>query len=120
MAEIVYVYGTLRPGSTETVQIPGKLYDLGWFPGMIFTPLTDPDDNSVVCERLEVENLGNLDRYEGFSLEFPDSSFYIRRSMLDGWIYEFNQKVNPVKQIFSGDWLDYTQQERGTNAHYLC
>ena len=27
---------------------------------------------------------------------------------------------NPVKQIFSGDWLDYTQQERGTNAHYLC
>lgn len=111
--QILYVYGTLRPGKEKTVTIPAALYDLGWFPGV---KLGEPGE--VVCEPIEVSDWAPVDRYEGFDENDYPNSLYIRRSLLvpygiDGWIYEYNQAVNPIKKIESGDWLDYTREGRG-------
>lgn len=112
MSEFVYAYGTLRPGlNHHVVLVKGELYDLGWFPGI---KLGGADD--VVCERIEVQDLGHVDRYEGYYESDPGQSLYIRRPFLDGWIYEFNGKTNPIKRIMSGDWLDYRQEKRGQNG----
>lgn len=111
MSSIIYTYGTLRPGDTETVLVPGELYDLGWFPGIKLG-----GRSLVVCEKVEVHDLDAVDKYEGYSPAYPDESLYIRRPYLDGFIYEFNGSVNPAKLVQSGDWLDYTQERRGRNA----
>lgn len=110
---ILYVYGTLRPGGEDTVRIPGKLYDLGWFPGL---KLEWESEDTVVCERIEVDDWGAVDRYEGYNPDHSDTSLYIRRPYMDGYIYEYNQQFNPVKRVMSGDWLDYTKDEKGING----
>ena len=112
----LFVYGTLRPGEADTVLVKGQLFDLGWFPGII---LGGTDD--VVCEKIEVSDWQAVDRYEGYDPSCPEMSLYIRRPIrisddCEGFIYEFNNQVNPVKRIFSGDWLDYTKEKRGINS----
>ena len=107
MAETIYVYGTLRPDEQSpdgsgTVQIPGTLYDLGWFPGIILG-----GENFVTCERIEVEDLDAVDAYEGYNPKFTIESLYIRRPILDGWIYEYNKSTEDKRLIHSGDWLKY-------------
>lgn len=111
MAETIYVYGTLRPGEPGTVQIPGKLYDLGWFPGIILG-----GDTFVTCERIEVEDLDAVDAYEGYNPKFTIESLYIRRPILDGWIYEYNKGVEGRRVINSGDWLSYIRCRDGQRS----
>lgn len=113
-SNILYVYGTLRPGNTPKFMVPGRLYDLGWFPGIVLPKVLDND--YVVCEKIEVKDWGAVDKYEGYNPKDPEGSLYIRRPFQDGYIYEFNQRVNPVKQILSGDWLDYTREKKGVNG----
>lgn len=113
MTEYLYVYGTLRPGNTPTFKIPGVMYDAGWFPAAKFA---DGIAETIVCERIEVQDWKSFDRYEGYYPDDPANSLYIRRPMLDGFVYEFNREVNPVKKVQSGDWLDYTNKERGING----
>ena len=61
----LFVYGTLRPKSGVTVKVPGKLYDLGWFPGCKLIPDGDAEFD---CEILEVDDAGlrRADQYEGY------------------------------------------------------
>lgn len=107
----IYSYGTLRPGDGLTIKIPGSIYDLGWFPGFKFE-----GDGQVTCEKIEVEDLAAVDRYEGFNEAYPDESLFRRVPLLDGFIYVFNRSVNPIKKVESGDWLDYTREKRGING----
>lgn len=111
MSDILYVYGTLRPGGQDTVTIEGQMFDLGWFPGV---RLDLPGE--VVCEKILIEDWRRTDAYEGYNEKYPEDSLYVRKPFLDGWIYEYNQEFNPVKRVLSGDWLDYTQQERGISG----
>ena len=108
MTNILYVYGTLRPGEPGTVQVPGKLYDLGWYPGLILG-----GDETVTCEKVNVKDFQAVDHYEGFNPDDTVESLYIRKKYEDGWIYEYNQEFNPNKLIECGDWLIYKQTERG-------
>jgi len=104
----VYVYGTLRPGkTTNVVQIPGILYKLGWFPG-VKLDLEAESGSFVTCEVVEVddEELKRLDVYEGYHMDCLDNSLFIRTPILDGFIYEFNGRVEPHDIIESGDWLE--------------
>lgn len=112
MKNIVYTYGTLRPGEAGTVQIPGTLYDLGWFPGIILG-----GESFVTCEPIEVDDIEAVDAYEGYNPRFTTESLYIRRPILDGWIYEYNQEFNHKRLVACGDWLIHTQTERGRNAN---
>lgn len=109
----VYVYGTLRPGNTETVLVPGTLYDVSWFPGIKLNieclSVEGVDTVFTTCEILEVDDkrLKELDRYEGYYPSDPLRSLYIRRPYRDGFIYEYNHSVEGLIKIKSGDWLQY-------------
>lgn len=115
MTHNLLVYGTLRKNNPKTVNIPGKIYDLGWYPGFKFSD----DGCFVVCEMINVDDdrLKQLDRYEGFNSEFPGQSLYIRRPLLipygiDAEIYEYNRPVNPIDFIESGDWLEWNSKKK--------
>lgn len=110
----VFVYGTLRPGFTDTVQVPGKLFDLGWYPGI---QLTD-EGPTVTCEVITVDDAGleRLDRYEGYSKESPETSLYLRKKYFDGYIYEYNGSFENKHLIESGDWLGYRNESAGASA----
>lgn len=99
----VYVYGTLRPGTGATVNVPGELYDLGWFPG---AKLLDPlSPSCIVCEAVFVDDatLARLDDYEGYSAKYPEQSLYLRKEYNGGFIYTYNQPFDGKFRIPSGD-----------------
>ena len=108
MKHVLYVYGTLRSGG-PTIRINATMYNLGWFPGII---LGGTDE--VTVERVEVDDLSNLDRYEGYHENDPEGSLFVRRPFLDGWIYEYNGPVNESKKILSGDFLEFKGQAKGS------
>lgn len=112
----VFVYGTLRPGKGETVQIPGRMFDLGWFPGAVMIGV-EPE-HRILAEVIEVDDAGlaRLDRYEGYDPRHPEHSLYIRKDYEDGFIYQFNGNVDGKLPVLTGDWLDYIGQKEGCNA----
>lgn len=111
----LFVYGTLRPGSADIVQIPGKMFALGWFPGV---KLDEESSDTFTAEVVEIDNtaLTNIDRYEGYYPEDEEMSLFVRKPYQDGFIYEFNGKVDNKPQVMSGDWLEYTGKGEGANA----
>jgi len=112
MSEIIYVYGTLRPGEGELFKVKGLLYDMGWYPAILLGGSKD-----VICEKIVVNDIARVDAYEGYSHSYPEESLYIREPHLDGWIYRYNQKLSFANRIIrSGDYLLYTQTKRGINA----
>jgi gamma-glutamylcyclotransferase (GGCT)/AIG2-like uncharacterized protein YtfP len=120
MSHNLFVYGTLRPGNTETMYIPGRLYDLGWFPGLI---LDTPNPGLVAVELTSVPSLAPFDLYEGYSPQNPESSLYIRQEVtilgITGWIYVYNNKYDINKLIPCGDWLKHRGEVRGKNCHMI-
>ena len=114
----IAVYGTLRPATGEAVDIAGKIYDLGWFPGLVM------DDSGTVVRGTWIEvddnRLAELDRYEGYNENRPENSLYLRKPFKDGWVYAYNRSVGdraPIETgIESGDWLAYTMTEEGVAA----
>lgn len=118
----VYVYGTLRPGGPETVMVPGRLYSLGSFPGIVLESPSD-EGSFVTCEVVEVddERLASLDMYEGYRENDPKGSLYLRKPYLDGFIYVYNypDHLREDRLIKDGDWLIFRDQERGSAASRL-
>lgn len=120
---VIYVYGTLRPGLPELTEIPGVLYDLGWFPGV---NLVDPekDQSTFFAERVEVDDadLYRVDNYEGYNEKNPASSLFKRVPFGDGFVYVYNDdlsSLNSTKRVSSGDWLKYKGQSVGMSAGLL-
>lgn len=116
---VVYTYGTLRPGGPDTVQIPGDIYEIGWYPGAILKGADYP--NTFTAERVEIPaaNLELLDNYEGYREERPGSSLFIRVPYLDGWLYTYNKGVEGRKRIESGDFLKHMGQTVGVAAQRM-
>lgn len=112
----IYVYGTLRPGTGPIVDVPGTMYDLGWFPGIKWN---DGLGNTVKCEVIEADDqrLARLDHYEGYDEASPETSLYIREVFNDGYIYIYNRDVAGAKQVKEGDWLAFCGSSQGVNAH---
>jgi gamma-glutamylcyclotransferase (GGCT)/AIG2-like uncharacterized protein YtfP len=123
----IFVYGTLRRDMyPERAKqggevlgmgtIPGSLYRLGWFPGLV--PSTDPAhrvvgqviDYEKIHDGAWISTVNGLDRYEGVA-----SGLYRREvvkvTMEDGnvveahaYFYGHPTDVSPDKLIPSGDW----------------
>ena len=122
MPNHIFVYGTLRKDQhanklfgveacaeyVSTTTLPGSLYDLGAFPGYI--PGEEGKVTGDVYELKDRSIISDLDRYEGFDIRHPQQSLYIRRTAVceDGtevFVYVYNNPVNVVHRIPSGDWL---------------
>lgn len=118
----VLVYGTLRPGKGREVKVKGQIFDLGSFPGVKL------DKEGVFTAELvtvDDEILQNLDCYEGFREESPETSLYIRRRYtdvsqdVDAWIYEYNHKPGEIREVLGNDWLIHTGRPAGSAASFL-
>jgi len=88
--------------------IPGKLYDLGDYPGLIAS------EGRVIGELFRVIDISvmpQLDRFEDYDPADELRSRYLRREValiepeIIAWVYLWNQSVENCKPIASGDWL---------------
>lgn len=96
--------------------IPGTLYDLGEYPGLV------KGDGVVPGELYEVADKSvfiKLDDYEEFNHTHPDQSLFVRRGVrlsepkVDCWVYFFCGDVSSAKRIEGMSWADYKKVKRG-------
>src|SRR5262245_60236003 len=131
--EYLFVCGTLRsglaPGEVAGIMgtmlrigagsVPGRLYDLGDFPGAVLDPGCDA---KVIGEVFQLPDdgaaLAALDAYEGIDPQDQGDCMFVRReaeiTLEDGgalrcWIYVYNREVASSTLIASGDYLIYKQ-----------
>lgn len=126
----IFVYGTLRKGGKGrsfegeflgTDRITGKLYDLGWYPGVReVRGIFDPAGPAIVGEIYEIseETFRSLDEYEGCGSDptFPDTGLYYRKQVVTEnnvpvWVYIYSQDIPNDCRIVSGDWFQPSKEE---------
>ena len=133
----LFVYGSLRSGFKSPVyeyisrffkfigeaKVKGKLYDMGSYPAGVATT----DEAYIVGELYQAINehefswaIGQLDDYEGVSVEADEIQLY-RREITDvisngqttkAWIYWFNGEVSGKPVIESGDMMEYLHHKK--------
>lgn len=121
--EVLAVYGTLirgfenheRAGAEELPSLgectmPGRLYDLGDFPGL---KLDREGEVSGELYRCQQANLERFDRFEGAVGSDP---LYVRTRVdlleppREAWVYEYARDVSESDRIDSGDWRAYVEK----------
>jgi len=135
MPENLFVCGTLRSGLAPdevaglmqgmlrigTASVPGRLYDLGDYPGAVLDPNCDA---KIIGEVFQLPGdaavLAALDAYEGIDPQDSGDSLFVRReaeitleggAKLQCWIYVYNRQVESATLITSGDYLIYKQEQ---------
>jgi len=133
----IFVYGTLRRGFHNPVyeyisryftficmaKVKGNLVDMGTYPAGV--PSTE--EHFILGELYQAKEpdefswaIGQLDDYEGVSVEADEEQLY-RRELADvytdheitqAWIYWFNGDVSGKPKISTGDMLEYIQQKK--------
>src|ERR1700691_1208242 len=128
MSQFLFAYGTLQPGlaPTKIARIAAKLrpvgegfvrgvlYDLGGYTGAVADPAAKGKIAGTVMELPEDEDiLAQLDKYEGFDPQAPETSEYIRErqivelktgSTMECWFYGYNRKPRNADRVESGAW----------------
>lgn len=133
----LFVYGSLRSGFkshayeyisrffslVSEARVRGKLIDMGSYPAGIPTN----DNHFIVGELYEIKNkdefswaIGQLDDYEGMSVEFDEVQLYRREvteafvngQVIHAWIYWYNGDVSGRPVIASGDILEYLRDKK--------
>lgn len=94
-------------------ELPGKLYDLGEYPGLI----GGSDGNYLVSAELYhfsgQETLTALDDYEDYKPDNEQESLYVRTLVnlyepsLQAWVYIYNRDVLESNLIKSGSWKQH-------------
>lgn len=129
MPSHLFAYGTLQPGlapaaapavvATLVTQLrvigqgtlPGLLYDLGDYPGLLHDPTQENRVHGTVYELTGGDPvLHQLDDYEGFYPNAPQSLFVRERATvtladqteLDCWVYLYNHPPGNARLIPSG------------------
>ena len=120
----LFVYGTLLDKQNEfgaylndnctfytNGKMPGKLYDLGEYPGAV---LTSEENRYVYGKIYQLNNLEKtleiLDDYEGFGLEQEQPNLFMREltdietspGKIVCWVYLYNLPVDGFIQVESG------------------
>lgn len=128
----LFVYGSLRSGFRSpayeyisryftfvaNARVRGKLFDLGSYPAGI----KSNDNKFIVGELYKITNeeefawaIGQLDDYEGVSVESDEMQLYRREltevyyndTVTHAWIYWYNGDVSGKPLIESGDMIEY-------------
>ena len=133
----LFVYGSLRSGFkshayeyisrffslVDNARVKGKLFDLGTYAAGVPTN----DESFIVGELYTIKHenefswaIGQLDDYEGVSVESDEMQLY-KRELVDvilnddttsAWIYWYVGSVEGKPVIESGDMIQYVQQKR--------
>jgi gamma-glutamylcyclotransferase (GGCT)/AIG2-like uncharacterized protein YtfP len=137
----LFLYGTLLPGLARPpldalvarlrplgpATIPGRLYDLGPYPGLV----PDPSAASRVCGELfalpdDPALLAALDDYEGDPRDDGADGLFRRVEVLatlaDGravpcWVYAYNGGVGRAVPISYGDYREWRRRVHGAAPH---
>ena len=100
--------GLVRVGPCR---IPGVLYDLGAYPGLVHGEGNDGE--TVAGELYRVvrpEVFDQLDEYEDFHPERPEASLYLRERValpvppVQAWVYIYAGSVVEAQRVAGGDW----------------
>jgi gamma-glutamylcyclotransferase (GGCT)/AIG2-like uncharacterized protein YtfP len=92
------------------------LYDIGSYPGLIFSPSGDYlVYGSVVYMNDPATVLEKLDYYEEIGDAYPQSHEYVRelvsieteKGIINCWVYVYSWPIDGCQQIVSGDYLAY-------------
>jgi pyruvate carboxylase len=125
---LLFVYGTLMKGLGMDWQrkvgahfvglgrMTGKLYDLGDYPGAVFSsnPLHQIEGEVYRLDDPDA-GIGILDQYEEFLPSRPDKSLFIRKKLpvkMKGgvqkraWVYLFNRAVKEADLIPGGSYRE--------------
>jgi len=123
----LFVYGTLMHGMPFPMAafleqhavfqregwLPGRLYDLGGYPGLVHLPQQKHRVHGHVFELINPGMvLAKLDAYELFDPGAPEGSEYLRitvpvettSGLLDCEAYVFNRSVEGLMEIPDGNW----------------
>ena len=132
----IFVYGSLRSGfrnpayeyltryfkySGEAL-VKGKIFDAGSYP----VALATNDEHFILGELYTMNSeeefswaFTQLDDYEGLNVEVGETPLY-KRSLVEvyqngetqiAWIYWYNQSINGMPEIETGDVMRYLQQK---------
>ncbi len=133
----LFVYGSLRSGFHSPVyeyisrffkfigegKVRGNLFDMGSYPAGIATN----DHHFITGELYQAKNehefswaIGQLDDYEGVSVEADEVQLYrreiaevhINRQVTHAWIYWYNGDVSGRPLIASGDLMQYLTDKK--------
>ena len=104
----------------DDCEVPGHLYDLGSYPGLVETHITDnpPLVQSELYEVLDPIALILLDEYEGFDQDKAEASRYVRKQIkvrnlsVSAWCYFYNWDVEPDELIPSGCWRSHSSHKK--------
>jgi gamma-glutamylcyclotransferase (GGCT)/AIG2-like uncharacterized protein YtfP len=132
----LFVYGSLRSGFRSAAyeylaknfnllgeaNVRGRYFEKENFP--VALPTTE--DLHIIGELYEIKNeaefswiIGQLDDYEGLNTEEGEQPLY-RRALVDAhqngttvpaWIYWYNQSIEGMKPIETGDAIKYLQEK---------
>lgn len=132
----LFVYGSLRSGFRSPVyeyisrffkfigdaKVKGSLYDMGSYPAGVAAS----GESYIVGELYQAKNehefswaIGQLDDYEGVSVEADEIQLY-RREVTDvfinsqvtkAWIYWYNGDISGRPVISSGDLMEYLKNK---------
>ncbi|SRR6266404_7033451 len=133
----LFVYGSLRSGFKSPAyeyisrffsfvadaKVRGKLFDLGSYPAGV----SATGESFIIGELYTIKHepefawaIGQLDDYEGVSVESDEIQLYKRElvdvylddSIMPAWIYWFLGNVEGKPLIESGDMIQYLQQKK--------
>jgi gamma-glutamylcyclotransferase (GGCT)/AIG2-like uncharacterized protein YtfP len=126
MSKYLFTYGTLQPGQAPTSiasavnklrrigegVVSGLLYDLGEYPGAVLDNSSGQEVFGIVCQLPEDANiLSQLDSYEDFDPDSPETSLFIREQhpvllstgeTLPCWVYVYNGKTDSSRILADG------------------
>ena len=125
----LFVYGTLLQSGNQfglylknnsTVicpgQFPGKLFNIGGYPGAIYEPeARSAVFGSVLLLNNAAEALRIMDDYEGTGDSYPQPNEFIRKVIdintdsvpIKCWVYLYNLPVYELPEIKKGDYIDF-------------
>jgi gamma-glutamylcyclotransferase (GGCT)/AIG2-like uncharacterized protein YtfP len=121
--EIVFVYGTLRRGSSDHFRmaaakfvaeatVSGRLYRVHWYPGMVLDEAGDAIHGDVY--EVDKDTLAILDVFEGFAAGEVEGTEYRRlrtaviladKRVVEAWVWEWIGTTDEIKRLSNGDWL---------------
>jgi gamma-glutamylcyclotransferase (GGCT)/AIG2-like uncharacterized protein YtfP len=121
----LFVYGTLRPGHAPAAvaacvdrcacagaaRAPGRVYDLGNYPGAVLDPACGQLVHGQLLEVPDDATLRRLDLYEGFDPADPADSLFVRTTCdvttddgrtVRAWVYVYNRDVAAARIVPGG------------------